>query len=623
MKNGLTKTLATIAIACLGFQAFASAPVVREMPSPVIVDDANPVTGSYIFVYADFLSGPNGLNAYVTDDGPVANIVWSFVGASGVPGDYQINGALGLDLGGGDDPVTPPAGKVVSSTATLTAASEFTTDNNILTPTIRDRSLSPIVGGDPATTGTTVGSTPGEIVNTDVLTLFASDGTTVGARELLVFTVAGDPAGDHLSATQEPTPENVYSTNFATAGASGWVQGAVVGNTTYSTAGGICAAVTLTGANIAEWVSPYGTIIQLVDNAIWRIRATMSSNQTTLGSTPLWDIRIENFRSDAGGADPTGGTELAYGSDFMFLDNTGSANRIGSSPGLTQFDLWFTPAASATPQFRDPTTGAFTAARDAINDARIVYRIIDVDGAGYLGEQDAGTLCITNLVVDRFDLDDQFSPTQVYNLNPMTQGISGVTAADLIGSATDGSGSNKDFSTAPLTLTPSSAAGWLTELTLIDPGDTTNPPPSDAAYGDGTAGLDNYPITWEPNVLYKVSVVASAPSAAAETNGPDALRLSYDARTIELLGEAYALTGMGQVGMPKQVSTVGSTQTFAQYFWSHNASLTTVPNGNRLRWRVGVFNTTNYDHGSPVQPRNPGGIRIHSVKVEKVQFFGM
>lgn len=599
MRNGFTKTLAAVAMAWFGYQAFAVAPVVRDLPDAVVGNDETPATGAAPFIYRDFLDLSSA--TVVSDDGPRTSLTWSYTS----PGRYRFNGATPLNTGT-ESPVTPPAAKVINSNANITATGESNPDANAFTPTIRDVILTPFGGPnvDPPGTG---------IVASEVVTLFASDGTTAGSNSMIVY--SDDGGTDRLSATPLPAGVVVYSANLAT-GTNGWVSGSPIGATTFSSVGGICTSVTATGDNIGEWISPYN-LFPTVDNAVYRIRLTMSTNQTTAGSVPLWDLIIQNLQL-TGGVTTAG--DQAFIADYFFLDGTGSANAIaGPATGRNQFDVWYAVSAFRTAQWRSATTGAFQPSLDADNDARMVFRVLDVDGAGYGANVDSGQICMTNIEITRFDYANVIEGDVVYSLSPITSGINGVSVTDVIGTGA-GAGSTRDFATNPLTITPTDAAGWLVELTFITPGDTTNPSVVDPSYGSGTSIIDNYPIIWEANTLYQYTVNASAPNAAGETSGPDAIRLGFDAKTIEIFGDSYILTGLpGRPGMPKQ----GAPQPYTMFWWSHNASLTTVPEANRLRWKLDLLNTDAYNRPTATDTRNPGGVRFHNIEVRKITFPSM
>jgi hypothetical protein len=396
-----------------------------------------------------------------------------------------------------------------------------------------------------------------------------------------------------------------------------------------SGAGGLCMAVTALGVNVGQWVSPYGSAgIPLVANSVWRIRATMSTTQTTPGLVPLWDILVQNLNTNPATGAFTAG-DLAYTADYMFLDNTGSASAIkGPAVGLNVFDIWYTPPAVRTAAWNTGIVPALGGNKDM----RLIFRVLDVAGAGYGGELDAGTICLQNVAVDRFDMTKEFPAAgnpDLYNLNPVISGINGVSVLNLLADqfgGGPGTGSVLDYSVAPLTITPADPAGWLTELTEITPGDTIRPLISDPSYSVA-ATADNFPIPWTSNTLYEMLVDASAPDALGETNGPDAILMGFSAITNEILADSYMLSGLGRIGMPKQ----GTPQTYTMLFWGHQPSLLATPAGaQRLTWRIYVLNASpTYDRPAPPAltgtriARNQGGIRINAVKVRKVGFLGM
>jgi hypothetical protein len=625
MRNGLTKTLAAIAIACLGYQAYAVTPVVNEIPIVFVTDDTQGVTGATTFVttpntyvYEDFVN----LNNYVSDDGPLSSLIWSYKGA-GIDGDsdYRLNGAA--PLADADSRIAPPAGSVVNSATNIAAvtnrgdgtAGEYNPDSNVLTPTIRNNAQSPLNAfytSYPDTSATPVGT----ILNSETITLYASDGTTASVgRDVLVYTEKGGV--DRLSATTAPTPVLVASQNYATA-TNGWVTAGLVGATTFTNpAEGMCLTVDLaTDPNIGEWASPYG-LIPLVANSVWRIRATLNTTQNTSGQVPLWDFLIQNYAVDGSqGA-------LGYLGDYFFLDNVGSANAIkGPAAGLNQFDVWYTPSAIMTPQFATATTAPY----DASNDMIVIFRVLDGGASsGFGGQLDSGRICLQDLNIRRFDLSALYTVgnPDVYDLQPIVSGTNGVSIVNYQAQGapgSPGSGSTANFSGGVLTLTPADPEGWLIEATLISPGNDIDPPLGDP---NSAEIVDNYPVTWQSNTLYQILVDASAPDLMGENNGPDALVVSFDTKTNELLADSYILTGMNRVGMPK----VGAPQTYTTFFWSHNVTNTGNANGNRLRWKVFVLNTDIYD--KPLVPgygtstaRNLGGITISRIKTRVVHFYG-
>jgi hypothetical protein len=384
MRNGLTKTLAAIAIACLGYQAYAVAPVVNSIPAVFVTDDASP-TSPNKFVYEDALN----LNNYVSDDGPLGNLLWSFKGGlGGGASAYRLNGADPLTTAESTSATVliTPGAKQINSTVPLSATGEYNTDANVNTVTFRDIIQSPFGGPDTAPAGP---PPAGSIVRTETVTVYASDGTTasLGKSLLIVTQMAGN---DHLSVTPAPTPIRDQDLHFQTT-TNGWFTGQQLGSATFSSAGGLCISVTAAGASVGEWISPW-SVITMAANQVWRLRATMTTTQNTPGSVPLYDYVVQNLNTD-----PVNGSILdgdqAFIADFMFLDNLGSKNAIkGPAAGRNTFDMWFAPAAVSTAQWNNGTTGGVAAANDADNDARVVLRVLDVDNIGYGGEVDSGHL---------------------------------------------------------------------------------------------------------------------------------------------------------------------------------------------------------------------------------------
>jgi hypothetical protein len=379
----------------------------------------------------------------------------------------------------------------------------------------------------------------------------------------------------------------------------------------------MCITTALTGGSIASWSSPYG-IAPLVNNAVYRIRMTMNTTQTGLGKVPLWDLIIQNTNGGTGG---TFVGDDAYAADYWFLDNTGSANAIkGPAPGRTDFQAWFTPGAVLTPQWQSTTNGAFSSTNAPNKDFRLVLRCIDIDGIGYVAEQDEGTICVSNISIDRFDIANVVAGTSVYNNTNLVSSAggdkTGLSKQDIVDNTSDGGGTTATYSGGVLTAVPARSEGWKVHLCFFRPGDTNNP-------NLGAAGsaeiVDNYPIKWETDTLYQILVGVSANDATGVSNGADAIRLGFDAKTNELLGDQYILTGLaGRPGVPQ----VAAPQSYTMFLWSHNKTASTAAEADRLRWKIDILNTDAYNRPQ-ASGYNKGGVKIHSIQVRKVTFPGM
>lgn len=342
----------------------------------------------------------------------------------------------------------------------------------------------------------------------------------------------------------------------------------------------------------------------------------MSTTQNTAGAVPLWDVVVEN--------DGSAGATQAYIADYLFLDNTGSANAVaGPAQGRNIFELWFTPSPVRAPQWRSGSTGIFQASLDNDNDARIRFRILDTDASsGIQGQLDSGTICMTTLEIDRFDLDNIATSLQVYNLNPITSGINGVTVNDLLDviAPGPGTGSLRDFVTNPLTISPKDANGWILELTSIRPGDTNIPVPGSPGFNAADLA-DNFPVDWKDNQLYEIQVDMSAPDALSENDPPDGILVGFDTPTNEILGDNMSLSGFaGSPAMPKQVGSVSPAgpQTYTTIFNGHNRSLIGINGVERLRWKIDILNSDTYSF--PIT--NAGSVRFHAIRVNEITFHG-
>jgi len=584
MKKGLTLTLLTVVVAWVGFQAQALAPVISDMPD-FIVGNGDEVTGAMGFVYPDAIH----LDDYVVDpDGSDANVLWSFDSA----GRYLLNGVEALSSG---DPLAPGA-KEISSAANIPAG-EADFDTNAHTVTLRDQIFTPLTG-----TGTTPGSNG--IVASEVVTLYASDGSTYAQTSILVYSNNG---GQDSTSPVAPLKETMTFGVGQTHGFAGTNEG----GTTSVTADGLCMTVDLTGMNFATWASAYGSAaegLDLVDNKIYKFHLYATSDQTTPLKVPLWDFIVENL-------DPGVAGDFAYAADIWVHDNVGSANATkGPSVGRNDFYFWYAPAAVATPQWKDASTGAFTAAHDPNNDMRYRWRTLDSD-LPYGGANDSGTVCLQSVTVQRFDLNDMFAVgAPVYEVTNF--GTADVLTFDVV----TGSGAQESTFTVggggELTITPQNASvGWDLQICSINPGDGVWNPTAD------TGLPDDFPIAWEGETLYQIVSSISAEGSAGglgETNGHDAIRISMDNPGFELISESYMTTGLDRCGAPK----AGAGQDFMAFYYSNSESLSSVANHHRLRPRLDALSTTGYNRPDGVT-NNKGGMVFHNWKVQKVTFPGM
>jgi len=579
MKKGLMLTLLTVAIAMIGMKAMGMAPVITEIPSPIVGNERG-LTDANLYVYPDAIN----LNNYVSDDTTTAaNIIWSYTIA---PSTYRINNVDPIAVG--TDNIFTAAGGTKRINTQVVGA-ELNTDGLANTITIRNSNLSPLGGTANPPAG------PDGIIaaETKLCTLFASDGTTYSSTELFIYT---DKNGwDRLSTGQTgPTGQVVKDVPFTTT--DGWVSATVAGTLTFNTASNtaICIGVPLTGANFGLWVSPYG-YVSLTANTVYDIRLTMGGSSTTAGTTPFWDFVVDNYSSDG-----SQGLNL-YGCDAFFLDNQGGNNAVTTT--ASDFHVMFAPSAIATAAWNNASTGVFTAGRDANNDMRFQFRVLDVDSnGGITAASDAGTLCLQNLTVTAYALGNlQTLQANMYDATTITDanaGGGGTTTVDTL------LGSTVSFAGGDITITPSSGAQSV-ELVSIFPGDRTNDT------GNPAGQVDNYPVAFDANTIYQVVAEMTAPNANSVTNSFDVFWVGADLPTNEVIYESFTTNNAGQVGMPQ----VAPSQTFMAFYHSNKGTSATTSQWHFFRPKVIFGNNAGLAVGN-----NSGGVIVNSIKVNKVRF---
>jgi len=563
----------TVAVALLAVQAMAMAPVIGEIPSP-IVGNTDAVTGVTGFIYVDALNLPS----YVSDDStPAANILWSYE-VLGTASHYTLNGVPAIDTTT-ENPVTPPAGKVIN---TQVLNGEFNLDTNFQTVTIRNTTLTPFSGS-----GTPPGGTG--ILSSEIqpVTLYASDGSTIGIPRVVYF--YSDAGGlDRLSGQGNFVTD--VNENFSSAATRSTYSFVNWGGITTSTNGGtaICLNSPLVGNNAGFWYSDYGKIV-LVKNAVYRIRMNVNSSNVTAGSTPFWDVVVDNVSADL-----TKGFN-AYGADFMFFDNLGGADSAIQTPGGKKFEMWFTPPAVKTARWNDSSVASgagsslFSSGNVANKDGRITFRVLDVNSnGGITADQKSGSLCLMQLVIDRYDLSTlvidadagNYSAASLANTTHVIDNFGGATAV---------------FSSGTVVVTPTSGNMYI----RVSPGNGVIDTP--------TERLDNWPVPWADQTLYQVTVGMSA----ANSTPPGAYWVGSDTASQELLGEGFCTNQGWGAGEPQP----GTAQDFVFYMHGNYQGTGGSPADAsyvRLRPKV-VIGDTPQLHGT-------GAVTISSMKMEKCHF---
>jgi len=576
----------------IAVQAMAMAPLISDIPSPVVsdIEDSTPANN---FVYPDAIN----LASFVSDDtSSAASIIWSFETAG--TSKYRINGVDKLVRSAGVDEITPGAYAINTSVV----GGEVNPDGNAATLTIRNQELSPVVGVQ----GSPIGSTD----QTQLVTFFASDGTTASQTGTMHETgVANGPdvwfytqsaGGDRLSGgARWDTPEMDHRTFPSNASGFTWSFGG--GNCTSATnANGICINVGTTGDNSGKWVGPYG-MLTLTQNKFYRIRANIIGSQSATGTAndvPLWDMIINNFSSGQQGWN-------LYGLNYFFLDNTGRANAATNVSGGKQFSAFWCPS-PVSASLWNGTTGIFSSENASRKDAFIEFRILD-SGAGIGSDARTGSLCLDDLVIETMDIAalDSIAATP-YAPTSLTNAASGgnyhMAATSTFTAAYDANG---------ITLTPA-GSGATTGFAEVVPGDGDLS--SIAEYGD------DFPVPFEAQKLYLVTMELQAPQTADQNAPPDVFWLGADTPTNELIcltyvtGSGLAGGAVGHIAMPTTTA-----QPYKALFYSNYATVadtiggTNNPQFKAFRPKFMVGNTTDLSFTT-----NTGAIRVRSVRVDEI-----
>jgi hypothetical protein len=572
----------------MGFNAMAAAPVIQAIPD-VIVGDAEDISGTdpNIFVYPDAIN----LDLVVSDETPDDQLIWSYTKAT-LPGRFLLNGVDAINT----DPTNPAAANRLRQVS----QAERNTDGLAQTVTVRDNLLSPIAtNGGNGPYWPAAGQDPGpagKVANSDELvTLVASDGTTYSTAIVAMW--SDNDGFDRRGGFPVPVP--VTNMSF-TASTNGWNSGTAFGTVTTSrTANGLCLEVPAAGVNFNDWhYSSFG-LIPLVANQVYRIRVSMVTNAVA-DRTPLWQFVHEN----GSGADPSGTPLLAYGGETLFLDNVGAAN--APSPitgGRPTFDVYMAPPPVTTTQWNNTSTGPFAAANALSKDARGIFRVIDVENTGYGGELDVGQVCMKDIDIVRWDVNSGVVGATDLDVTSFTDagtsggGPAGAWQTDSVVGVTA-----TTFSGGVATIAPSGAGWGSVEVAIFRPGDKTADVPT------GTNIADNYPVTWESNVVYHITMNLAGNNDASP---PDIMRLGADTPTQEVIGNCYWTTKYSLSAMPKS----GAAQTYHFFYYSNNRTASVVQNFNRIRPRLDVICRTDF-----IESTNTGSIAVSACKVQRVQF---
>jgi hypothetical protein len=573
MKRGLNVTLMTVAIAVMALQAAALAPVISDIQSPIVGNEAS-ITYPTRYIYPDAFDLDSKVADDVTTDGA---ILWSYA-IIGTP-IYRINNVDPMDLGTtSTDDIDAPGAKRLNGGV----SDPDDVDGLSNTITIRNLKYTPI--GSAETTPTLTG-----IIDEQVVTFFTSDGTTHAAEsqaDILFFTDVG--GSDRLSGGWPI----VYQPDLLNGPVpAGYTYELLIGTVTSSAgANGLCLAVPALGDNFGWWKGAMGNI-PLTANTVYRVRARVNGSQSTAGTVPFFDFVIDNY-------DGSTGLNL-YGGDFLILDNEGGANAALASTNGTTYTWVWAPAAVNTAAWNNTTNGVFASGVGANKNARFQFRVLDViSNGGITAGVDLGTLCLNQLTVEAIPYAE--ITTTLIQENTDLQS-SNFYANPLIGGA-----GTATYAGGDLTIQPNAAAQAV-EYAQCYPGDATYDPNTPASV------VDNAPIPWQSNKLLKIEFDLSAPDATSETNPFDVFWTSVDTVTNELIIVSYTTGAQNRCGMPKQ----GAAQQYSVFLYTHNESLSGVSQFHRIRPRIEFGNNAGL-----VFNTNTGGVRVHGWHVYDAQIPG-
>jgi hypothetical protein len=592
-----------VAVVIMAAKVMAMAPTIGDIPSPVVADSET-ATPANTFVFPDAID----LTNFVTDNNadssvnPPANIMWSYEILGGTAR-YRINNRD--QLSGSDDPSNPPAAKRIDGPGAADDDPLGTNDAESKI-TIRNIALSPIGGPnvDPGTTGII----PAE---TQEVTLYAGDGTTFSWKSVLFYT--DNDGVDRLSGGGPPPGLEVYNQTFTgTVGNWGYSPGGQATSSYDAQAGALCINTPAAGDNLAQWSSSYG-VLPLVQNAVYRIRAGINTSQTNPGLVPFWDMIINSYLWQNASAPGTVRGLNLYGGNYMFLANTGNANAAVSGQ-TTEFVNWYTPAAMLTTQWNDVTEGTFpngpgpwAPSQAAQRDAGIEFRILDVaSNTGTNSSVANGSMCLTSLIIERYDYGDLTVVGNKFTQGTMTQGgLNGTTVGGGNTRAWALVGATASFLNNTVTITPTGSGD---QLSLVEPGDY------DFNLVTGQSVTDNYPAAMTPQTLYRITMDMSAPGAADANAPPDIIFMGADTPTNELINLSYVTVNAWHHAMPK----IGTPQTYVTFFYSNRSTADSNQTWfKQFRWRVMIGSNAGLGGGGEA---NTGAIRIHNAIIDEVTF---
>ena len=578
MRKGFSVSLATVAFATLGFQAMAMAPTIGDIPD-IVVGGPGGATGSNVFVFPDAVD----LNAKVTDDDTTpGQIIWSYSVTDPTNPTTQVYGLNGADsvILATESRVTPPAAKRISSQDSDPAK----VDANARTITIRNIKRSPL----PAQTSYPNAGGSGILTaDTKVVTLHASDGSTASSKNILIYTDVD--GADRFS----PDAEIVASEDFTAAG--GGAQWAFLSESTPAPASsrntsGLCITSTAGAVAMGKWFSPYN-FVTLAANSVYEARLTVRTTQTTAGLTPAFSFEYDNIHvSGSPGKNEFGGS-------IVMLDNEGGAvspiTTVGRA-GDANYTFMMMPAQAQTPQFNNAVSGFFRPDLNLDRGMRLHFRLFQTTAiSGY--QQDFGSMCLEDVVVERHNITDKTVVATPYTLTSFSTAVgpNQVRIEEIPGLST--TAMTIEPGNAAVTLRPAASGptpnNWANAVTNVVPGDTT----FNFASTTGNENRDNWPIAQKANTIYYIEYQLSAPAALDEQNMPDAISVAADVLTGEITVDNYVVPNTPDlqpwpvqnrgVSMPR----MGTPQKYGTFWHSLSPSHSGIVDSDRFRTKLAIL----------------------------------
>lgn len=606
MRKGLT-TLLTVAIAIFGSQAMAMAPIIGDIPSP-IVGGSTGVSQTTKFVYPDAFD----LNLLVSDDQttPTSLLKWTYeqVGST-----YLINGIKSI-VSSATDPITIGDSATINRAAArgygFTASSGTQETPTVATTpmnrvTIRNDRLAPLNRSGYVTPSPSVGFQ--DIVP---ITFWCSDGNAATSSTVLFYTDNYANGFNRLSQTTKSwTFENKEVFFNKCWAVSEGFYGACTTHTWPASGTGVCFEVAKTGNNWGSVASPLG-FLTLSPNTLYRVRAKMNCSQVAPGHTPFWDMVVENNYD----AVLKKGLNL-YSMDQIFLDNVGGANSVVSSTNGTDLTMYFAPSAVSTPQLNDAKAGLFSTTYSANKDARVRFRVLDVDSnTALLNDQKYGAICLQQIQIDSIPI-SKITTTPIYTISSFKRNTD-TTNTSLNNTEVSGYvGPSIVFNSGTLTITPN-GSGTSSELITITPANDTDKaggvaPVFTAPY---TNMSDEWPIPWVANRVYELDVTLVAPTSNDQSHPWDAMWMGFDCPTNEVNCETV-ITSVKAIASPRTSASV-----YKMWYCAQNETAMSNAAFHVLRWRIRFGNNTSLNFPSASDTTNVGAVRLTNLKVSTVTF---